>query len=88
MSNPNDSFQKLEEKVLRVGEILKRSQEEKRALQQQLEQARGGTKDQTKRLESLEREVETLRRERDEVRARIEKIIQQIDMLTTPEAGA
>ena len=88
MTSSNDAFQKLEEKLLRVAEVLKRSQEEKRALQQQLEQARGGTKDQTKRLESLEREVETLRRERDEVRARIEKIIQQIDMLTTPEAGA
>ena len=87
MSKPDDSLQKLEEKVLRVGEILKRSQEEKRALQQQLEQTKGGTKDQAKRLEGLEREVETLRRERDEIRARVEKIIQQIDMLTSPEAG-
>ena len=88
MTSSNDPFQKLEEKVLRVAEVLKRAQEEKRALQQQLDQARGGTKDQTKRLEGLEREVETLRRERDEIRARVEKIIQQIDVLTTPEAGA
>jgi uncharacterized protein YhaN len=88
VTDTNDTFQKLEEKVLRVVEVLKRAQQEKRALLQQLDQARGGTKDQTKRLESLEREVETLRRERDEIRARVEKIIQQIDMLTTPEGGA
>lgn len=88
MTDTNDTFLKLEEKVLRVAEVLKRVQQEKRALQQQLDHARGGTKDQAKRLEGLEREVETLRRERDEIRARVEKIIQQIDMLTTPEAGA
>jgi chromosome segregation ATPase len=87
VSHPNDSFQKLEEKVLRVGEILKRSQEEKRALQQELEKWRSGSKEDSKRVTALEKELETLRRERDEVRARIEKIIQQIDMLTTPEAG-
>ena len=55
MGDTNDTFQKLEEKVLRVAEVLKRAQQEKRALQQQLDQARGGTKDQTKRLEGLER---------------------------------
>jgi len=82
-----DSFQRLEEKLLRVAEILKRAQEEKRALLKELEQSKSGTKEESKRLAALEREVETLRRERDEVRARIEKIIQQIDMLTTPEAG-
>lgn len=88
MSNPGDSFQRLEEKVLRIGEILKRSQEEKRALQQELEKWRSGSKEESKRVTALEKELETLRRERDEVRARVEKIIQQIDMLTTPEAGA
>lgn len=87
MSNTNDSFQKLEEKVLRVAEVLKRSQEEKQALRQELEQWRSGSKDQSKQLAALEREVEALRREREEVRARVEKIIHQIDMLTTPEAG-
>lgn len=87
MSHPDDSFRKLEEKVLRVGEILKRSQEEKRALQLELEKWRSGSKEESKRLSALEKELEALRRERDDIRLRIEKIIQQIDVLTTPEAG-
>ena len=36
---------------------------------------------------ALEREVATLRRERDDVRARVEKILQQIDVLTKGDAG-
>ncbi len=33
-----DSFERLEEKLLRVAEVLKRAREEKRALQKELEQ--------------------------------------------------
>lgn len=87
MSIPNDAFQKLEEKVLRVAEVLKRAQEEKRALEQELHQWKSGSKEESKRVATLEKELAAMRQERDEVRARIEKIIQQIDMLTSPEAG-
>lgn len=73
MTDFYDSFQALEEKLLKAAEIFKRSQEEKRALRTE--------------LEALEREVETLRRERDDVRARVEKILQQIDVLTKGDAG-
>jgi chromosome segregation ATPase len=87
VSNPNDAFQKLEEKVLRIAEILKRSQEEKRALQQELDKYKSGSKEESKRVSALEKEVEALREERDDVRARVEKILQQIDVLTSPESG-
>ena len=87
MSNPNDAFEKLEEKVLRIAEILKRAQDEKRALQQELDQRKSGSKEESKRISTLEKELAALREERDEVRARVEKIIQQIDVLTSPEAG-
>jgi predicted nucleic acid-binding Zn-ribbon protein len=87
VSNPNDAFQKLEEKLLRVAEVLKRAHEEKRALQQELDQWKSGSKEDSKRVSTLEKELESLRKERDEVRARVEKIIQQIDVLTSPEAG-
>lgn len=87
MSHPNDAFQKLEEKVLRIAEVLKRAQAEKRALQQELDQIKSGPKEESKRLAALEKEVAALREEREEVRARVEKIIQQIDGLTTPESG-
>ena len=87
MSIPNDAFQKLEEKLLRVADVLKRAHEEKRALQEELDQWKSGSKEESKRVSTLEKDLESLRKERDEVRARVEKIIQQIDVLTTPEAG-
>jgi len=87
VSNPNDAFQKLEEKVMRVAEVLKRTQEENRSLQKELDELKSGSKDDGKRVTALEKELEAMRKERDDVRARVEKIIRQIDVLTTPEAG-
>lgn len=86
MTQHNDAFQKLEDKVLRVAEILKKTREENRALEEELKEHKSGTKEDSKRVTALEKENESLRRERDEVRARVEKIIRQIDVLTTPEA--
>ena len=87
MSNPNDAFQKLEEKVLKVAEVLKRTQEENRSLQKELDELKSGSKEDGKRVTTLEKELEAMRKERDDVRARVEKIIRQIDVLTSPEAG-
>jgi uncharacterized coiled-coil DUF342 family protein len=83
----HDSFQALEEKLLKVAEILKRSQEEKRALRREIDELRAASKEPAERLAELERELQVLRRERDDVRARVEKILQQIDVLTKTEAG-
>ena len=83
----NDALQKLEEKLLKVIEVFKRTQAEKRALQEELENLKANSKDGSKRLDALERELQALRRERDDVRARVEKILQQIDVLTKTDAG-
>ena len=87
VTNSNDALQKLEDKLLKVIEVFKRTQEEKRALQEELEDLKTNSKDGAKRFDALEREIQTLRRERDEVRARVEKILQQIDVLTKTDAG-
>jgi len=87
VSNPDDAFQKLEEKVMRVAGVLKQSQEDNRALQKELDELKSGSREDGKRVASLEKELDALRKERDDVRARVERIIKQIDVLTTPEAG-
>jgi len=87
VSNSNDAFEKLEEKVLRVAEALKRTQVENHTLKQELDDLKSGSKEDGKRVAALEKEIEALRKERDDVRTRVEKIIHQIDVLTTPEAG-
>ena len=87
MSEPDDPLQRLEERVVKTFELIKRSQEEKLALQQELEKLRAESKERAKVIDAHERELVALRREREEVRARIEKLLLRIDALTTPESG-
>ncbi len=82
MAETDDKFQKLEEKLKKAAEIFKKTQWEKRALQHELEKLRSVSKGRPKRLGMMEREVQALRREREEVRTRIEKLIEEIDALT------
>ena len=83
---PGKDVVAVEEKLLKVIEIFKRTQEEKRALQEEVDSLKANSKDGNKRFEALERELQVLRREREEARARVEKILQQIDILTKTDA--
>ena len=87
MSETDDPLRRLEERVVKTFELIKRNQEEKLALQQDLEKLRVESRERTKVIEAHERELVALRREREEVRGRIEKLLQRIDALTSPESG-
>ncbi len=78
----NESFQKLEEKLSKAGDVFKRAVAEKHDLEKALESLKQDTGDSQKRLEALQNEVNVLRREREEVRVRVEKLLSQIDQLT------
>lgn len=80
-----DQFQKLEEKLTRIVETTRRTQAENRDLVQQLEKFKSTSKHGAEQHAALEREVEALRREREEVRARIEHLLDQVDALTKQE---
>ena len=86
MPDSNDRFAKLEEKLFKAIEVFKRTRKEKEALEAGIEKLRKDSKDHTKRVDSLERELVTLRREREEVRERIEKLLSRIDALTTSDS--
>lgn len=83
MADSNDPIEELEEKLLKAIEVFKRTQAEKRALEQNLERLRVETKERAKQIDALERELVTLRREREDVRGRIEKLLHRIDVLTS-----
>jgi len=83
MNDSVDLFQKFEEKIARAIEVMKRLQSEKRALEQELERANSAAKERAREGDAQERELLALRREREEVRARVEKLLEQIDSLTT-----
>lgn len=87
MSDSNDHFARLEEKLLRAVELFKQTQADRRALQQEVEKLKVEFKEQNRRTDTLERDVQALRREREEVRSRIEKLIEQIDVLTKSDSA-
>lgn len=84
MTDSNEHFHKLEEKLLRAVELFKQTQTEKRALQQELEKLRADFRERGKRCDTLEGDLQALRREREDVCSRIEKLLEQIDILTNP----
>ena len=87
VTEAGDKFQKLEEKLRKALEVFKKTQWERRALLHEVEKLKAVSKARPKRLEGLERELQALRREREEVRGRIEKLVEQIDALTKSDAA-
>lgn len=100
-----NSFDRLEEKVRKAAELVKRLRKENGSLQEALEGAKGRLQDAEKRLstlekdrtassgrgkemEGLEREVKALRHQRDEVRQRIEKLVDVLEGLDEPTETA
>ena len=82
MADPNDQFARLEEKLLKAIDLFKRTQTEKRVLEQEVEKLKAQSKEQG---QTMERELIALRREREDVRARVEKLLARMDALTGPE---
>jgi len=82
----NESFQELEEKISKAGEVFRRAVADKLDLEKAYEKLKQDTSDSQKRLEALQHEVQVLRREREEVRVRVEKLLGQIEQLTTSDS--
>ena len=82
-----DEFQALEEKIRRAVELLKSEREARAAAERDANRLRQQVRDRQGEFDSLRAELVTLRREREEVRARVEKMLRQIDALTEQESG-
>ncbi len=83
-----DEFQALEQKVLRAVEIVRREREARAAaeaeaaeLRAQLAEAREQLDAQTSASNATQSQIATLNQEREAVRLRVEKILQQMDEL-------
>ena len=86
MTDPNNQFERLEEKLLKAIELFKRTQTEKRALQQEIEKLKTEIKEHAQGSGAMERELIALRKEREDVRSRVEKLLERIDALTSPDS--
>jgi SMC interacting uncharacterized protein involved in chromosome segregation len=76
-------LQELEEKLLRAAEVFKQHVSEKRALQRELDKLKEGAE----KSAGMENELKALRREREDVRMRLEKLLKQIDSLTKADSA-
>ena len=88
VSDSVDILEKLESKIRKAADLLKRTQAEKRSLLDQLAKVRADLEKHAKSSEGRERDILALRRDREEVRSRIEKLLRQIDVFTKSEPGS
>jgi hypothetical protein len=87
MTDANDHFQMLEEKLLKAAEVFRRAQQEQHALRQEVEKLKADAQERARRCEALEHELIALRKEREDVRARVERLLEQIETLTKTESA-
>jgi uncharacterized coiled-coil DUF342 family protein len=82
-----DQLNQLEQKLLKVIEQYRKLQEENRSLAMQLEKARNESQQSGSRQLAVEKEVETLRLEREKIRDRVERLLLQVDALTKADSA-
>jgi hypothetical protein len=76
-----DEFQALEQKVLRAVEIVKREREARAAAEAEIAALREQLKGTASQAQAAESQIAALSQERDSVRQRVEKMLQQMDEL-------
>ena len=76
-----DEFQALEQKVLRAVEIVKREREARAAAEAEVSSLREQLAAQQTEASTYESELNTLTKEREAVRLRVEKMLHQMDEL-------
>ncbi len=76
-----DEFQALEQKVLRAVEIVKREREARAVAEAEVASLREQLAIYQSNTRTVEAELNTLIKERDAVRLRVEKMLQQMDEL-------
>lgn len=76
-----DDFAALEERVVRAVTLVKQERQARATAEQRLARAEEELRGHAERLERTNAELATLRAERDHVRQRVEKLLQQLDAL-------
>jgi len=81
----NADFHSLEEKILRTIELLKVERAAKATAEKAAARLREQLTEREEELDSVRAELVALRKEREEVRTRVEKMLDQIETLTAEE---
>jgi chromosome segregation ATPase len=87
MDFSGNDFQSLETKIYKTIELLKSAREGKAQAERDVKRVREQLELREEEIDSLKGEVVALRKEREEVRTRVEKMLKQIDALTAEESA-
>ena len=78
---PGDDFAALEEKVYRTIELFKAARQAQATAERDTQRLRQQLQDRDDELATLRRETVHLRKEREEIRGRVEKMLAQIESI-------
>ena len=78
---PVDDFQALEDKIYRTIEMYKAARQAQAVAERDAQRVRQQMEDRDGELLTLRREMVQLKKEREEIRGRVEKMLQQIESI-------
>jgi predicted nucleic acid-binding Zn-ribbon protein len=85
---PAEDFQALEEKVYRTIELYKAAREARATAERDAKRLREQLEEREEENESLRRELVQLRKDREDIRGRVEKMLNQMDSVTQEQAAS
>jgi len=85
---PTEDFQALEEKVYRTIELYKAAKEARATAERDAKRLREQLEEREEENEAMRRELVQLRKDREDIRTRVEKMLGQMDSLTQEQAAS
>ena len=85
---PADDFEALEEKVYRTIELYKAAKEARATAERDAKRLREQLEQREEENETMRRELIQLRKDREDIRGRVEKMLSQMDSLTQEQAAS
>ncbi len=84
---PAEDFQALEEKVYRTIELYKAAKDARATAERDVKRLREQLEEREEENEAMRRELVQLRKDREDIRTRVEKMLGQMDALTERAAS-
>jgi predicted nucleic acid-binding Zn-ribbon protein len=85
---PAEDFEALEEKVYRTIELYKAAKEARATAERDAKRVREQLEEREEENEAMRRELIQLRKDREDIRGRVEKMLSQMDSLTQEQAAS
>jgi predicted nucleic acid-binding Zn-ribbon protein len=85
---PAEDFEALEEKVYRTIELYKAAKEARATAERDAKRLREQLEEREEENETMRRELIQLRKDREDIRGRVEKMLSQMDSVTQEQAAS